>query len=205
MNWLIFCLVVVGIIIVLFFPLFFQARFYVNAFCNMATVSITIFGIFVLTSFQVELRKNALNVLSPKKENNEKQILFSDIKNTFSYIFFKQFFSKMKINEISIFGAVGKKQDAFFPCMVSGVFLGFLNSFLAIMQTKKGNFNVYVGTTVDCDENVLKVSGFLSLKISFIGILLCLISAVVLKLKTRRKYEKQNWGKPSKLDCIWCC
>lgn len=188
--WVLFVIFIV--LLILFFPLFFQIRFYVNVFENMATISITLCGVFVLNCFQVELRQDALNFLSPKRENKEKQIKLVDLKNSFLYTFAKEIFNKMRLCEISVFNSVGKTNDAFSACMISGFYLCFVHSLLSIMQTIKGKYAQNVGTIVDCDEDCLKMSGYFSIKISNYKIVRCFVVSLVQKIKTRGVYGKQK-------------
>ncbi len=187
MNWILVCfLIVIILIFILFVPLFFQFRFYVNVVKNIGTISVTLFGFLVITSFQAELGKDAINILT-KNNNKEKQIKYLDIQNLLSFKIVSQIFKRLNIYEMSLFFLAGKNKDAFTPVILGGIFLSFVHSLLAVLQTKKGNFDTYVGTTVDCDDDDIKLSGYLSLSITIFQIIVSVFLGVIYMKKIRSK------------------
>ena len=68
------------------------------------------------------------------------------------------------------------------------------NSHLALLlhgfgsdMHEKGNFDTYVGTTVDCDDDDIKLSGYLSLSITIFQIIVSVFLGVIYMKKIRSK------------------
>lgn len=196
MEWyFVFLIVLLAVLFILFLPLCFQLRIYLNALQNLGAISISLFGIFTLASFQIQLKKDAVKILKHKKKNNEKEMKYFDASSIFISLLMKNLFHSIKIKELSLFFSIGQKNDAFHTAYFSGLWQAIIHSCLQILKTVKGNFESNVGTESDNDENKLKFAGYLNLLIFPIQILYCLILSLKQFLKIRSRYERLKSSK----------
>ncbi|MBQ8762088.1 MAG: hypothetical protein IJZ26_02060 [Clostridia bacterium] len=191
MEWFVIALIVLVVLfIILVFPLFFQLRFYINALKNLGAISITLFGIIPLASFQIQLQKDAIKIIRHTRKNNEKEVKYFDAKSIFTGLLIKNLFLSVKINELSLFFSVGEKNNAFSSAYYGGVWYSVIYSLLQMLKERKGAFPSNIDTETNNDENKLKLSGYLGILIVPFQIVYCFALTIKQFIKVRRRYEK---------------
>lgn len=178
------------IVLILFFPMFLQFRFYINALENLGTISITLLWIIPLAVFQVELRKDAINILTRRRKNNEKEIKIFQPNTLVFAQFSKNLFARIKMFDLSTFFFVGIKNDAMNPAIIAGIYYSTVHSFMAVLHNKKGNFVSHIVGDTSSEENGLKVSGYNLVFILPITVIACFLKARKSVIKMGREYER---------------
>ena len=190
MEWYYIVLLIFAIIIfILCLPMWWQARVYINAITNLGVIAISIFGIPIIC-FQIELQNQTINIIRIKKEDKQVPINIIDKGAIFANYFIERTLNLMWILQFSIFFGAGITNDAFKPALLNGAFLILANTITGWLFTKRGEFPCYLGLDSDSAKDELKVSGYISLVVMPISIIISLIVALYRTKKVVKNYER---------------
>lgn len=186
MEWYFILLIIfLAVMLVLFFPLFIQTRFYVNVLKNVGAISVTLLWIIPIVCFRFKLTKNSVKLI--KKNQKEKEMKFFSAKSVFMLNFMSNFFKRLKLFELSFFSYCGKKNNAMETAFLNGYFLTFVHFLFVFIHNNKGEFVSHLVCDKDFENDELKISGYNSIFVFPLQILICLICAFVFLMKKQRK------------------
>lgn len=153
--------------------------------------------------FQIELRKDAINILRRRKKNNEKEVKIFHLHTLMFTQFSKNIFAKVKLFELSTFFFVGVDKDAMKPAMIAGIYYSTVHSFMAVLHNKKGNFVSHVIGDTSSEENGLKFSSYNSVFMFPITVVVCFLKARKSVINMGRRYERvrAKFKSNSGIDC----
>lgn len=190
MDWYFVVLIVVGVVLFfLLFPLFIQVRFYVNALKNLSAVNVTLLWIIPLFSVRLKLSKDAIKIIT--KNRKEKEIKFISPKAVLMFEISKNILQKLKIFQIYLFFYVGKKDDAMATAMLSGYLITLIHLFFVFIHNTKGDIVSNFVCDKDFENSKLKSSGYTSIFILPLTILVCILKSVI-KLKQQQKVKRRT-------------
>ena len=175
----IFLIIFLCLTILLFFPLFFQFRFYINVIKNYGVISVNFLFFIPIICFGFKIKPQIITVFKKKKE---KDILINFKSYKTVLLFYNNVFKKLRIFKSFIFSEIGIKNDAYKSAMLSGVSIAVFNSFLCFLHNNKKSNAQYVCET-KFNENQFKFSGYMSFLIFPFYIYGFLIKLIFQKIK----------------------
>lgn len=183
MEWYFVLTIVIGVILfILFCPLCFKFRFYVNILQNLGAVSTTVFGI-TLKAFQFELTKKGYNIFNKQKISQKK---FNLRKIIFAQKLCLVLFAYIKISKIFLNTEFGYKRNAMVSSLANGSFITLLNDFLFFLHTKKESATMFCAYDVDFERDSFKILGYSSIILTPISVIFSIIAVLIISIKEQK-------------------
>lgn len=134
MHWCFVLAICLGaVLFLMFFPLFFRVKIFVDVLQNFASIKIFLFGV-KLKSFDCKVIEKGVEITC---KNVVKQKFFDLKKMKFFNTFFVAMLKQTKIFMLNIFLNFGNKNNAKTTALAIGSFLIFMNFFANFLHTKK--------------------------------------------------------------------
>ena len=179
-----FLIPIIVIFVLLLLPIFVNIKLYFNVLENLGVLRVGVFG-FSLIKWRIKFNKKTINILTNKKQKNI-PLDFKDEKIRLLNKVFYRLFLCVAILRFELNFESGKKNDAFTPSILCGLFNSVVGALLGFCYTKKGVFCSKISSNSFSNKDKLCVFSNTSFVFNVALILFCVISA---KLKQKKRGE----------------
>lgn len=169
-------IVVLAIVLLVFCPISFDVKFYLNPIenKNVVLIKVLFFSFFVL----IEISDGKIIITNKKGER--KELVFSALSG-FQKAFFKNVLKRIDVKKGFVVFKGGVKDDAFKTSMMCGAVLSAFNMLKIYLKNKK-NLTINFNIDTNYKQDVLTIGADLSFQISIFSVL---ISAISGKIKSK--------------------
>lgn len=185
MKVILICLICLTcFILVLFIPIFLNAKFYINITKNINVVSIKLFKFIPIKTVQFSFYADYIKIL---KNNDDKKIELNFSNFNFLNMFFKNLFLYISLKKLYLFFCYGNKNNAMQTAFVCGVLEMIICVLLSFLNNNKNTNTKYLREQ-RFDESKFDFSGETSVVFLPITVLLSFLKT---KNFFRRKYGRK--------------